>query len=96
MSRMGFLEEIERRAITAKVALFGGRRPETAVSTLEGSTRLIVFRAEPIDKQLFHRFIVGHQYVADGVAADEVTNLFGEVFGVVASTLQGLRHKNDL
>ena len=34
--------------------------------------------------------------MADGVAADEVADFFGEVFGVIAGALEGLGHEDDL
>jgi len=46
--------------------------------------------AEVVDEHLFYGFVVGHQDVADGVAADEVTDFFGEVLGVVAGAFERL------
>ncbi len=34
--------------------------------------------------------------MADGVAADEVADLFGEVLGVIAGALKRLGHEDDL
>ena len=52
--------------------------------------------AQPIQKHLLDWFVVRHHYVADGVAAYEVTNLFRQVLGVIPGALQGLRHEDDL
>ena len=40
--------------------------------------------AEVVDKHLLDGLVVSHENVADGVAADEVADFFGEILGVVA------------
>ncbi len=57
---------------------------------------MLVATAEVVDEHLFDRFIVGHEHVADGVAADYVADFFGEVFGVVSGALERLGHEDDL
>ena len=52
--------------------------------------------AEVIDEHLFDGLVVGFEDVADGVAADEVADFFGEVLGVVAGALKRLSHEDDL
>jgi hypothetical protein len=52
--------------------------------------------AEVVDEHLFYGLVVGHEDVADGVAADEVADFFGEVFGVIAGAFEGLGHEDDL
>ena len=56
----------------------------------------LVALPEPVQKQLLDRFVVGHHDVADGVSADKVADFLGEVFGMVAGTLQRLGHEDDL
>src|ERR1700722_15186871 len=52
--------------------------------------------AEVVDEHLFDWLVVGHENVADSVAADEVADFFGKIFGVVAGALEGLGHEDDL
>ena len=63
--------------------------PHTTVLTL-------VAAAEVIDEHLFDGFVIGDQDVADGVAADDVADFFGQVFGVITGALEGLSHEDDL
>ena len=60
------------------------------------SLELIFALAQPIQKHLLDRLVVGHEHVADRVSADHVANLFGEILGMVAGPFQRLRHKDDL
>jgi len=57
---------------------------------------LLIALPQPIQEQLLDRFVVGHHDVADGVAADKVTDFLSEIFGMVASTLERLSHEDDL
>jgi hypothetical protein len=57
---------------------------------------LLVAAAEVVDEHLFYRLVVGHEDVADGVAAYEVADFFGEVFRVIAGAFEGLGHEYDL
>src|SRR5260370_15665445 len=57
---------------------------------------VLVPAPEVVDEHLLYRLIVGHQNMADGVAADYVADLFGEVFGVIACALERLSHEDDL
>ncbi len=52
--------------------------------------------AEVVNEHLFYRLVVGHEDVADGVAADEMADFFGEVLGVVAGAFEGLGHEDNL
>jgi len=52
--------------------------------------------AQPIQKHLFDRFVIRHQHMANCMSTDEMANLLGQVFGVVAGALQGLSHEDDL
>jgi len=45
---------------------------------------------------LFDGFVVGFEDVADGVATDEVADLFSKILGVIAGALEGLGHEDDL
>src|SRR5271170_5817143 len=64
---------------------------------LESRLRLaLVAAAEVVDEHLFYWLIVGHQDVADGVAADYVADFFGQVFRVIAGAFEGLGHEDDL
>ena len=45
----------------------------------------MVAAAEIVDEHLLDGFVVGNEYMADGASTDEVTNLFGQIFGVIAS-----------
>lgn len=56
----------------------------------------MVAAAKVIDEHLLDGLIVGHEDVADGVAADDVADFLREVFGVIAGAFEGLRHKDDL
>ncbi len=59
--------------------------------------RLLPFlAAEVVDKHLFDGLVVGFEDVADGVAADEVANFFGEILGVIAGSFERLSHEDDL
>ena len=49
---------------------------------------VLVAAAQIIDKHLLDWLVVSHEHVANSVSADEVTNFFGEIFGVVAGALQ--------
>jgi hypothetical protein len=58
---------------------------------------LVLFAAaEVVDEHLFDGLVVSLENVADGVAADEVADFFGEVLGVIAGALKRLRHEDDL
>ena len=57
---------------------------------------MLVAFAEVVDEHLFDGLVVGHEDVADGVAADYVADFFGEVLGVIASAFQRLSHEDDL
>ena len=57
---------------------------------------LVVAAAEVVDEHLFNGFVIGHQDVADGAAADDVADFLGEILGVIASALDGLGHEDDL
>ena len=57
---------------------------------------MLLAAAEVVDEHLLDWFVVGLKNVADGVAADEVAHFFGQIFGVIAGTLEGLGHENDL
>ena len=52
--------------------------------------------AEVIDEHLFDGLVVALKNMADGMTAHEVANFLGEILGVIAGTLKGLRHENDL
>ena len=52
--------------------------------------------AEVIDEHLFDGLVVGFEDMADGMAADEVADFFGEILGVIAGALKGLSHEDDL
>src|ERR1035438_1224033 len=52
--------------------------------------------AEVIDEHLFDGLVVGFEDMADGMAADEVADFFGEILGVIAGALEGLSHEDDL
>ena len=54
------------------------------------------FAAEVVDEHLFDGLVVGFEDVADGVAADEVADFFGEILGVIAGALERLGHEDDL
>ena len=57
---------------------------------------MLVAAAEVVDEHLLDWFVVGLKNVADGVAADEVAHFFGQIFGMIAGTLERLSHKDDL
>ena len=57
---------------------------------------MLVAAAEVVDEHLFYGLVVGHQDVADGVAADYVADFFGQVFRVIAGAFEGLGHEDDL
>jgi len=57
---------------------------------------VLVAAAEVVDEHLLDRFVVGLEDVADGVAADEVADFFGQVLSVIAGALEGLGHEDDL
>ena len=63
------------------------------VSSLLG---LAIAAAEVFDEHLFHGFVVRDEDVARGMTANQVTDLFGKILGVVSSALQGLGHEDDL
>ena len=52
--------------------------------------------AEVFDEHLFDGLVVGDQDMARGMAADQVTDFFGEILGVISGTLQRLGHEDDL
>ncbi len=52
--------------------------------------------AEVVDEHLFDGLVVGFEDVADGVAADEVADFFGEILGVIAGAFERLGHEDDL
>ena len=52
--------------------------------------------AEVVDEHLFDGLVVGFEDVADGVSTDEVADFLGEIFGVIAGTLERLGHEDDL
>src|ERR1700736_6621859 len=56
----------------------------------------IVAVAKPIQEHLFDGLIIGHHYVANGVAADEVAHFLRQVLGVISGALERLGHKNNL
>src|SRR5262245_50386397 len=49
---------------------------------------LFVFVAQPVEEHLFDGLVVGHEHVADGVPANEMANLFSQVFGMVTCAFQ--------
>jgi hypothetical protein len=49
----------------------------TGASTPTQTLPVVVAAAEIVDEHLFYGLVVGHQNVADGVAADEVADFFG-------------------
>jgi len=57
---------------------------------------VLVAAAEVVDEHLLNRFVVSLKDVTDGVATDEVANFFGQIFGVIAGTLEELGHEDDL
>jgi len=57
---------------------------------------VVVAAAEVVDEHLFYGLVVGHEDVTDGMAADYVADFFGEIFGVVAGSFEGLSHEDDL
>jgi len=57
---------------------------------------VVVAAAEVVDEHLFYGLVVGHEDVADGMAADYVADFFGEIFGVIAGSFEGLGHEDDL
>ena len=57
---------------------------------------LVITTPQVIDEHLLDRFVVGNQHVAHRAAAHEVADFFGEILGMIPSTLQRLRHKDDL
>ena len=61
-----------------------------------GELGLEVATAEVLDEHLFDGLVVGDQDVARGMAADQVTDFFGEVLGVIAGALEGLGHEDNL
>src|SRR5208282_828367 len=83
-----------------KEAACGGAAPHPLQRSCKDRTpmlRLLPFlAAEVVDKHLFDRLVVGFEDVADGVAADEVANFFGEILGVIAGSFERLSHEDDL
>jgi hypothetical protein len=59
-------------------------------------TLLGVAAAEVVDEHLFDGLVVGEEYVADGVTADDVADFFREIFGVISGALERLGHEDDL
>ena len=57
---------------------------------------IVIAAAEVVDEHLLDRLVEGKGNMADGASADEVANFFGEVFSVIAGTLQRLGHEDDL
>src|SRR5690242_633168 len=49
-----------------------------------------------VQKHLLDGAIVGAEDVADGASADEMTDLFGDVLGVIAGALEFLSHEKDV
>lgn len=66
-----------------------------AHSANRGSAFVLV-PAKVFDEHLLHRLVIGDKDVADGTSADDMTNLFRQVLGMVARTLERLRHENNL
>jgi hypothetical protein len=60
------------------------------------STSGKVLTTEVVEIQLFGGFLVHAQQVADGVAADQVTNLFGSVLHMVPGPFDDLCHGDDV
>ena len=57
---------------------------------------MLIAAAEVVDEHLFDGLVVGDEDVAYGVSADDVADFLGEIFGVIAGALEGLRHEDDL
>ena len=51
---------------------------------------MVVAVAKPIQKNLLDRLVIGHHYVADGVAADEVADFLRQILGVVPRRVQAI------
>jgi hypothetical protein len=49
-----------------------------------------------VEKHLFDGAIVGAKDVANGASADEMADLFGNIFGVIASAFEFLGHEKDV
>jgi len=60
------------------------------------SSMVVVGVAEVVDEHLLNGLVVGDRDVADGASADEVTNFFGEIFGMIPGPLERLGHEDDL
>jgi len=60
------------------------------------AVRALVAAAKVVDEHLFHGFVVCHEDVADGAAADEMANLFSEILGMITGAFERLGHENDL
>ncbi len=57
---------------------------------------MLLAAAQIVDEHLFDRFVVTLEDVADSVATDKMTDLFGKILGVITGAFEGLRHKDDL
>src|SRR6476620_2329406 len=74
----------------------GMRRKRCYQVVSSGELGLEVATAEVWDEHLFDGLVVGDKDVARGMAADQVTDFFGEVLGVIAGALEGLGHEDNL
>lgn len=55
-----------------------------------------VATAKVFDEHLLDGLAIGDEDVARGMATDQVTDLFGQILGVISGALQGLGHEDDL
>jgi hypothetical protein len=71
-------------------------RGRKRVAPASQQSTIVVAAADVVDKHLLHGLVVSDRDVTDGASADEVTDFFGQIFGVIAGALERLRHEDDL
>ena len=74
VTRCGSVGDYKSQIITAK----------NGYDNVCGDPSVVFAGPQPIQKHLLNRLVVGHQDVADSVAADEMAYLFRQVFGMIA------------
>src|ERR1700722_10582584 len=71
-------------------------RGRKRVAPASQQSTIVVAAADVVDKNLLHGLVLSYRDVTDGASADEVTDFFGQIFGVIAGALERLRHEDDL
>jgi hypothetical protein len=76
VTRYGSGRTIKIKIISAKGAKKSAKNAKKGYDNVGGDPSVVFAGAQPIEEHLLNRLVVGHQDMANGVAADEMAHLF--------------------